>query len=650
MINASLKEKLRYRFDNFIAKGGGSIFISLVVVFAVSLVVVAGLRVIIFFLYPEGAGQFTQALNHVYVTFLQLTDPGNMAQDIPTSPWYKIVAVMAGLTGVILLSMLIAVVTTALDQRIALLKKGLSKVIEEDHTLILGWNEHVIEILRELIMANESEKDACVVILSDSEKEDMDDYLRTHLPDRKTTRIVTRSGNTSSLIDLGIVSIESCKSIIVLGSCGENAAWQKKASSDARVIKSVLAIVAAKDQERHYNIVAEIFHRKNREIAESISPDEVVTLDTQDILAKILVQTSRSSGLAVVYGELLSFDGCEIYFYQSKLRNVKFGVVQYHFPDGVPIGLRHADGTVTINPDRGALIQEGDDIIIIADDDSTIKVNKKPVARPRDLKLKEGRLEARQESTLILGWNHKAVIFTEQLADYVRADSRIDIVFNNPTSDMEKRIESLRQDIGKLDINLLNKDPLLIETLEEMRPFEYDNIIILSQNSETSDSERVDSETIIILLQLRKIFALHPEEVANIKIITEVLDSDNQELIAKAGVNDFIISNRFVSNILAQISEEPDIKVVYDNLFEEDGSEIYLKPVSLYLEQCPAEVTFADLMALAQKRKEICFGVRLGKYADDIHKNFGVVLIPEKNTNYTIQADDSLVVIAEDEL
>ena len=69
-------------------------------------------------------------------------------------------------------SALIAFITTALDQKLNELKRGRSKVIETAHTLILGWNEQrIVEILQELILANESEKDACVVILADKDRE-----------------------------------------------------------------------------------------------------------------------------------------------------------------------------------------------------------------------------------------------------------------------------------------------------------------------------------------------------------------------------------------------------------------------------------------------------------------------------------------------
>jgi len=151
------------------------------------------------------------------------------------------------------------------------------------------------------------------------------------------------------------------------------------------------------------------------------------------------------------------------------------------------------------------------------------------------------------------------------------------------------------------------------------------------------------------LLLLRNIFKQFPEESKNTKLITEVLDSENQELVARTGVKDFIISNRFISMLLAQISEDADIKRVYDDIFQEDGSEIYLKPASLYFSEFPITVTYADMIHVAQLRQEVCMGVKIKELEQDMEQNFGVKLIPEKTVGYTLTAEDSLVVLAEDE-
>jgi hypothetical protein len=222
-------------------------------------------------------------------------------------------------------------------------------------------------------------------------------------------------------------------------------------------------------------------------------------------------------------------------------------------------------------------------------------------------------------------------------------------LLRTPDDAVRAEIDRIQEKLTNVQIRMIDEDPLRTEGLMAVRPFEYDNIIILSQSDERADAEQIDSETIVILLLLRNIFASCSEKNLKTKLITEVLDSDNQELVARAGVHDFIISNRYISMLLAQVSEDSDIKGVYDDLFQEEGSEIYLKPASLYFTSFPHEATFADMMRIAQKREEVCLGVKIKALEKDGEQNFGVKLIPEKNTSFTLKEDDALVVLAVDE-
>jgi ion channel POLLUX/CASTOR len=647
----SFRELFHYRFDTFMARRGASIFISLVLVFFVLLLFAGIIRGAIYVLFPEIDIQSSRdVFENIYISFLQMSDPGNMALDMNASLLIKAVGILAGIAGMVMFSALIALITTALDQKINSLKKGHSKVIEDGHTLILGWNEQrVIEILRELIEANESEPDPAVVILSEKDKEDMDDYLGVNLIDRKNTRIITRSGSVSSMVNLEIVSVSTCKSVIALASSHEGATEAEKTASDAKVIKTILAVVAFCSSQKKLNVVAEVFNPRNRRILEDISPQAITTIDTRDILAKILVQTSRSTGLAMVYSEILSFKGCELYFYNDVWGEVSFGELSYHFPDGIPLGIRYADKSLIINPPAETKISSSDDILILAEDDSTIEYQSAAVVKPESRNPIEVRHQLGIEKELLLGWTPKAEIILEQYGDYVLDGSSIDIMLQNPTDATRSRIEYLQDRLSNLSVTLIDKDPLELDNLLSISPSRYDNIIILGKNGGDIDAERADAETLIILLLLRRILDRDSNDNGGTKLITEVLESRNQELVTRAGVDNFVISNQIVSMIMAQISENQDMKRVYDHLFQEDGSEIYIKSAALYFESFPVELRFADLMQIAQKRGEVCLGVKLQQFEKDLNRNFGIKLNPGKEVDYVLTAKDALVVLAEDE-
>ncbi|MCI5055036.1 MAG: hypothetical protein MRY83_02950, partial [Flavobacteriales bacterium] len=73
----TLKEKLYYRFERFMSKGGSSIFLSLLIVFIVGFLLIIGIRFLMILIFPE-LDYFDNFWSDIWVTFLQMTDPGNM--------------------------------------------------------------------------------------------------------------------------------------------------------------------------------------------------------------------------------------------------------------------------------------------------------------------------------------------------------------------------------------------------------------------------------------------------------------------------------------------------------------------------------------------------------------------------------------------
>src|SRR5205823_7679374 len=98
-------------------------------------------------------GFFRQIFN----SFAHAIDSGAVGGD---SGGWPFILTMIGLTigGVFIVSALIGVIATGLDEKLQELRKGRSFVVERGHTLILGWSDAIFTILSELAIANESEK------------------------------------------------------------------------------------------------------------------------------------------------------------------------------------------------------------------------------------------------------------------------------------------------------------------------------------------------------------------------------------------------------------------------------------------------------------------------------------------------------------
>ena len=128
---------------------------------------------------------------------------GSAAETDGDSNWLaKLTSIMGVLVGLILFSSMVAFITSVFEAKLDELRRGRSIVLEKDHTLILGFGDRILEVIRELIEANDSEPDAAIVILSDDDKEYMDNYIRDHILDFRTTRIITRSGIVTNINNL----------------------------------------------------------------------------------------------------------------------------------------------------------------------------------------------------------------------------------------------------------------------------------------------------------------------------------------------------------------------------------------------------------------------------------------------------------------
>lgn len=641
MARASIGSRFKYAFDNFMSRGGLSIFLALVSLSLFAFVLMSAVRFVVNVFLPD---ETVKTLgDQFWRVFLQISDAGAVAEDGEADVASKIVGILTIFIGLILFSSLVAFITSQFEAQITALKKGKSQVIESRHTLILGYTDRLVEIARELIVANESERDAAIVILADKDKEQMDDDLRDKLPDRSTTRIVTRSGAISTLLNLRKVAVADARSIIILNPSGLAAGPEERSTGDAIVLKAIMAVVAACG-DKLPGIVAELREEQNRKLAASIAPGKVHVIFEDEVLAKILVQTSRISGLAVVYSNLVGFVGNEVYFYQPQgASSCTFLQMQMDFPECSLLGYRR-DGKIFLNPPADTMVSAADELILLAEDDSAIKRSKGSAASTNLPAIPNKKVEVQPEKQLIVGWNSRAPIIISEYARYLKEGSAIDVVVPDISEETRAEFAKIKQDYPAVGMRMFRANVHAAGVLQKLNPQEYNNAILLS--SESDNAEEMDAHTIAGLLEFRSFFRDLPN--VETQLITEVKDSENTEIVMETGVKDFLISNQFVSKIYAQVSESADVLNVYSDLFSPDGSEIYIKPLSLYAESA-GEFAFSDLVLRAAVRKETCIGVKFKRLEMDMEQNYGVVLNPAKNQKMKLDLEDCLIVLAEDE-
>ncbi|HEY9841571.1 MAG TPA: hypothetical protein V6D23_14005, partial [Candidatus Obscuribacterales bacterium] len=119
------------------------------------------------------------------------------------------------------------------------------------------------------------------------------------------------------------------------------------------------------------------------------------------------------------------------------------------------------------------------------------------------------------------------------------------------------------------------------------------------------------------------------------------------ELAQIAQVDDFIVSDKFISLMLSQIAENKELNQLFADLLKAEGNEIYLKPAEDYVAPGTA-VNFYTILESAFRRKELALGYKLQKYELDASKAFGVKMNPNKPETVTFSPGDKILVLAED--
>lgn len=630
MHTITIWDKLRYRFDNTMS-GGAAALIFWLGILSVIFILLAALLLTLGQIGPGGGSGlgFGEA---AWESMMRTLDPGTMGGD---EGWgFRFVMLGVTLGGIFIISTLIGIIGNGIEDKLDDLRKGRSFVVEHGHTVILGWCPQVFSIISELVLANENQKDSCIVILANHDKVEMEDEIRTKVGHTGHTRIVCRTGEPIDLADLEIVNPHAARAIIIPSPPIED--------PDSHVVKSILALT--NNPHRHpqpYHIVAELREMRNREIAKLVGGDETQLVLADDLISRITVQASLQSGLSVVYTELLDFEGDEIYFYEEPgLIGKTFREALFAYEDSALMGLFTADKKVLLNPPMDQRIEPGDQVIAISEDDDTVHLSGLTTWEINEPALMETdhvtRIHVR---TLILGWNHRATHVVNELDQYLHPGSQITLV-----ADIAKAGDLLAQECAGLcnaRMEFIEGDICSRKLLDSLNLPAYQHVIILSY-SDTLSSHQADARTLITLLHLRDIAT---QKNAAFTITTEMLEVQNRDLAAVTRADDFIVSNKLISLMLSQIAENKTLNAVFQNLFNPEGSEVYLKPISDYI-TVEHPVNFYTLLEAARRRNEIALGYRLHTEARLADKMHGVHINPKKSEKVQFSDEDKLILLA----
>jgi voltage-gated potassium channel Kch len=622
-IQRSVAQQVRYRFDNTISRGtlpviGYLALLTFVLVFGAALVLtITGTAL--------EEGEDPGILEAFWQSLLRILDPGTFSGD---NGWFlRAVMLIVTLFGISIAAVLIGLIASGIEQRIEQLRRGRSAVLETGHTLILGFSPRIHTVISELCIANENQKKPRIVVLANKDKQEIEHEIGARLVDPGRTKVVCRSGDPASIQALGMASATEARSIIVLGG--------DEPETDADVVKAVIAARHVVG-DRDIPIVAELNDAETARALQEAGGDRVKTVRAADVIARITAQACRQSGLSAVCQDILDFEGDEIYFQPCpELVGKTFGDALLSYEQSSVIGLQSPGCKVAVNPQMDTVIRDGDSVIAISADDDTVVftgVREVPDGSPPV----DGQT-SHPEQLLLVGWNALGEVVLRELDQFVPPGSSADVLVDPDLVDPSTlpqlsltRLSDVRYEADRGDLD---------ELTQHVGGRTFDHVVILGYRTGLAGSE-ADARTLLTLLLLRRVLAQNGDGGQS-RIVTELLDSSDVELARATGADDFVVSDELSSCMIAQLSENPQLDPVFEDLFDAEGSAIGLKPAERYV-AIGEDMRYERVVAVARSRGEVAIGYRrfLGDGATP-----EVVMNPLKSQRVVFNTGDRVVVI-----
>jgi hypothetical protein len=458
-----------------------------------------------------------------------VTDGGDYDEGVAP----RAVGVVLVLSGMLFFALLVGLIGETIESKLDSLKHGKNKVIENGHTLVLGWSDKFLPLAREIAKANESEGGGVIVVLAEQDKEWMDETVLEELgaEEMMGTTVVCRSGNPVMVSDLRKVRLclplppwstlfapltRSAASAAAAAAAAAAARRSPLAAhpasattrtpqvsataaraivvlakydiapdeSDARAVRAVLALRAGLPWLSGHTVV-EMRDVDNLPILELLAggSQEQATHSIQaivphDVIGRLMIQCARQRHLAEVYDHLCGFDGCEFYFQTwPDLTARRWGEVLYSFADACPIGVRHGavDGSkILLNPPDDYRMRAGDELLVVAEDDDTYSPDLGSGAKAPKVGAAPA-FEARKatnDNVLLCGWRRDLLDMLMELDKYVQPGCVVTILASVPLSQRTALLETgkaTRLELQNIQLTHEHGSTILRRDLEKVR-------------------------------------------------------------------------------------------------------------------------------------------------------------------------------------
>lgn len=580
------KKFLRYHFENNITKSSNFVLFLLIVSALSALIMVA-------FQYFIGILEQNNLFNSWWDSLTSIIEIGD-GNSLET----RIVNFLFWCLNVAISGTIIAFLTAKVSGFIFNLNKGKSIVIDQKHYVIIGWNPNIFKIFKEIENANLNAPKPTILCFNSMDNIEMRAKIDLEYPDQKKLRILTRSGDCYNISELGIANLQEARSVIVLNDV---------LIEDYNVETTILAI-RKNIPKSDVPIIAQFSDPSNINILSNISGKNIVGVHNNSIIASVTSQSIRSKFISSVFIDFLDYDGDEIYFYSSdKFVGLSYMQLSLYINKATLIGIVNKVGEIILNPNKDMLISEGDQLIVIAEDDMINLAIDKPEIDEilKHIKINnEIKNNSDIKSILFFGWSELGQEILNQTIPFLDNESEVSIAYR---SDLVNNFPFVGPN-DNLKLTLFpfekNKQIQISDFLSENN---FDIILILGYNDCLSEEV---ADTLSLMQNLHIKSSLNEISILNRpRIVLQLNDGSKKDLIDIDEDHEFIVSDVLSSLLMTQLADNPKLKNIFDELFSTKGAIIYINPILEYLDQTTlSQVRVTDLIISCLSRNETFIG------------------------------------------
>ncbi len=566
-------------------------------------------------------------IQSAYQTILLVLDTGSI-EGAASAVGYSgaivtIICLVVAIFGMIVFTgAIIGYVTNYISSYIENANSGKHKLYISNHIVILNWNGRAAEIINDYLYSSKKQR---IVVIVGSGKEEVEREILERLSDtirkenlarkscglgkfKNNLTVIVREGSIFSSKTLLDASIDKARSIIImedddgLSSRAEN---EKGNSLTVKALMQVIQITSTEESFDNQKIIVEVAddwtYGLVNEIIESkggADSDVIVPVRVNEVLGQILAQFSLMPELNRVYEEMFSSKGAEFYTLEKDVSDDIAYIREYLKTH------KHAI------PLTSMLSKGKKQFFYAAENDDDLHIKSTPEA-PTLRVNKNASFEIDQKNIIILGHNSKTHEIMKGFSAFCSEWSKENNdIIRVMVIDEKKNLEKMEfyKDypfVVKTVSATIYERNKIYNAMEEFIDQSKEDTSILILSDDTAQGDEVDSSALANLIYVQELIDIKSKEPDykqdSIDVIVEIIDPKHHDIISGYNINNVVLSNRYVSKMIAQIGEVDALFDFYADIltYDVDGGdskEIYIKKVDSFFNELPEECTAYELI------------------------------------------------------